>query len=77
MNLSKLRELIDSTIRNGECFDDVLAMLRDYKEKGVEQAEVLILLESMRVHADDEYEDEILEILDIVTGCCQSRYRIW
>jgi hypothetical protein len=46
------------------------------KAQGVQQADVKHALDSLRTNAERE-EDRILEILDLVSGFCAPRLRIW
>lgn len=77
MTLSGLRSEIDSAISRDESLESISTILKSYKEEGADQSAVKDLLESMRIDADEEYEDRLLEILDIVTGFCDSRYTVW
>jgi hypothetical protein len=52
--------------------------LRAMKAQGVQQSEVKHALESLRATGERESEeDRILEILDLVSGFCAPRLRIW
>ncbi len=77
MTLSDLQWAISSAISSDESLESISMMLRSYKDKGIDKLEVIALLESMRVDADEKYEDRILEILDIVTGFCDPKYIVW
>jgi hypothetical protein len=75
--LSDLQSSIDSAISRNENLESISTILKSYKEKGIDQSAVIELLESMRIGADEEYEDRLLEILDVVSGFCDSKYTVW
>ena len=77
MILSDLQSSIDSAISRNESLENISTILKGYKIKGVDQSAVIELLESMRIDSDEEYEDRLLEILDIVSGFCDSKYTVW
>lgn len=52
--------------------------LRTLKSKGITQEEVLLFLNTCSNNTDQEaMQDHISELLDLVEGYCQARYRIW
>jgi len=75
--ISDLQLKIDTAIKKNKNLETISTILKNYKQKGVEQSKVKDLLESMRVNSSEKYEDKILEILDIVSGFCDSKYRVW
>ena len=77
MSLSDLRTAIEAAISRDESLESISSILKRYKEKGIDQPSAIDLLESMRTDADEKDEDRILEILDIVTGFCGSKYTVW
>ena len=77
MSLSDLRTAIEAAISRDESLESISSILKRYKEKGIDQPSVIDLLESMRTDADEKDEDRVLEILDIVTGFCGSKYTVW
>jgi len=74
---SDLQKSIDEAISKNESLENISMILKGYKEKEVDKSTVVHLLESMRTDADEEYEDRLLEILDIVTGHCNPKYTVW
>lgn len=61
--------------------DEISNILKIAKANGVSQASVRDFLYELRQKAieaaDEVREDRILEVLDIVEGFCNVRYRIW
>lgn len=77
MITSDLKSTIDSAINRNESLLNISVILKKYKEKGVTQSEAIEMLELMRIDTDENYEDRLLEILDIVTGFCDPKYTVW
>jgi hypothetical protein len=75
---SELERDLESAILTGRPLEEVVAMLRQYKAKGVTQDEVYSWLEALREKASDEVtEDRILEVADFVAGFCSPHMKIW
>jgi len=51
--------------------------LHDFKEGGGEQAEAYSTLEKLRSELGPEQEDLLLEVMDVVSGFCNAKDRIW
>ena len=52
--------------------------LRTLKSKRIAQKEVRLFLNTYSNNTDQEtVQDHISELLDLVEGYCQARYRIW
>jgi hypothetical protein len=59
-------------------WEDVHSILSDFKSLGGTQAEALEVLEQLRSESrDEETEDCILEMMDIASGWCAPRFRVW
>lgn len=75
---AELERELESTIRSSRPLEEVVALMRRYREQGVGQDEVYSFLESLRERAADEAtEDRILEVADFVAGFCSPHMRIW
>lgn len=74
----QLRHDLESAIHTGLPLEQVVAMLREYKARGVSRDEVYSFLQSLRETAsDDATEDRILEVADFVAGFCSPHMKIW
>jgi hypothetical protein len=72
--LEGLREAICSQVP----FAQLVATLREYRDRGVTRDEAYAALESLRESAPDEAtEDGILELMDIVSGWCSRASDVW
>jgi hypothetical protein len=77
MNAERRRKL-ESAIKSDVPLDAIVALLRQYKEQGVSQAEVYSFLESLhQATADNEADDRLLEVADFVAGFCAPHMRVW
>ncbi len=57
---------------------EVSNFLKGLKANGTSQNEVMDFLKGLRTNKIAEDKDErILEILDVVSGWCNERYRVW
>lgn len=71
---SELRRLV----RPQPSLEDVFASLSDFEKLGGTQAEALEVLEELRAESRDEAEEDcILEMMDIASGWCAARLRVW
>jgi hypothetical protein len=71
------REL-EAAVDSGMPLDEVVALLRQYKERGITRDQVYGVLESLRASAPDEAtDDRIREVSDFVAGFCSPHMRIW
>jgi hypothetical protein len=58
--------------------EDIVALLRGYKARGVTRDEVYSFLEALHSTATDEAtDDRILEVADFVAGFCSPHTRVW
>jgi hypothetical protein len=74
----ELQQELEAAIRSDKPLEEIVAMLRSYKAKGVSQGEVYSLLEDMRdAVADETLQDRILEVADFVAGFCSPHMKIW
>ncbi len=71
------REL-EEAILSARPLEEIVLMLRQYKEAGVTQEEAYSFLESLREETSDEaMVDRILEVADFVAGFCSPHMAIW
>lgn len=58
--------------------DEISALLKIIKAHGIEKEKIREYLSELRASCvDEDYEDRILEALDIVEGFCNPRYQVW
>ena len=72
----ELEKQIHSALRYDDSLETFLEILLVFKRGGGGQEEALVTLENMREFYQ-EFEDQILEIMDFVTGFCRPEFRIW
>ena len=77
MTRSDIQSSINKAIADDESLEFISTMLKDYKENGIDQTSVVEVIEEMRSGVTEEYEDRLLEILDIATGHCSIKYIVW
>jgi len=68
---------IESALARDASIDEVVGILRAYRSRGMLAKAAAEALEDMRSNAAPHVEDQILEILDIVTGFCRPELRVW
>jgi hypothetical protein len=75
----KSAKIIDNIIREKGPLQNVTAAFLQLKDIGISQTDVIDYLESYRRNEpiSEETDDWILEILDIATGFCNQKYRVW
>jgi hypothetical protein len=77
MNAKRQREL-HTAIADAMPLDQIVGLLRRYKDQGITQAEVYAFLEELhRVAPDEETDDRILEVADFVAGFCAPHMKVW
>ena len=77
MNAERKKEL-ESVIKFDTPLDEIVALLRRYRDQGVTQAEVYSFLEALhQTSTDDETDDRVLEVADFVAGSCAPHMRVW
>lgn len=70
----KLNELLERRVP----LEDVTNILKQFKNQNVKQDDILTYLKSQRkVAASEEIDDWVLEIMDIVVGFCNEKYKVW
>ena len=73
-----LSEELESAITSGHSLGQIDSLLRDLRDAGVSRHEAREALETLRARALDEAtEDRILEVMDIVSGFCNSEISVW
>jgi hypothetical protein len=76
-----LRERFERAVRDaldtGTSLDGLTEVVRDFQSRGLSQAEATDSLGGLRASLAEGDEDRILELLDVVTGWCSPRMRIW
>jgi hypothetical protein len=55
----------------------LLAILRQHKDAGLQQADAYKLLDELRADRPEDEDDLILELLDVVVGFCSPHMRLW
>jgi len=74
----ELQRRLETAIFSNTPLEEVVSLLRTYKDRGVSQDEVYAFLESLRGRAPDEAaDDRVLEVADFVAGFCSSHMKIW
>jgi hypothetical protein len=77
MNTERRQEL-QAAITSAMPLDEVVALLRRYREQGVSQGEVYSFLETLHLAAtDEETDDRIVEVADFVAGFCAPHMKVW
>jgi hypothetical protein len=77
MNAERQHELADA-ISSDMPLEEIVALLRRYKEQSITQDEVYSFLEAFRKTALDEViDDRILEVADFVAGFCAPHMKVW
>jgi len=77
MNAEQRREL-EAAVKSGKSLEEIVALLRRYKEQGVSQRDVYAFLEAWHHAApDDATDDRILEVADFVAGFCSAHMKVW
>jgi hypothetical protein len=75
---AEMRQELEAAINTDKPLDEIVALLRRYKEQGVTQGQVYSFLESLHRAAPDEAtDDRILEVADFVAGFCASHMKVW
>ena len=62
---------------NAASIEEMVVILRKYRDQGTTAKQATEPLEAMRAGADEETEDRLLEILDVVSGFCRTELRVW
>lgn len=80
MTDTELQEILKEKIEQGDCFNKQLQnILLEYKISGGQQETAQKLIEQIAVDFsnDETLLDRAYDILDIVTGWCDSEMRVW
>ena len=80
MTDNELQEILKEKIEQGDCYNkQVQGILYDYKISGGQQETAIKLIEQLAVDfsSDQDLQDNVYDILDIVTGWCNSEMRVW
>jgi hypothetical protein len=78
--IDELTEAVRNGLSAGVALGELIAILREYKERGLSQAEAQQALEALRASVapvDENAEDRVLEMLDFVVGWCLPTARVW
>jgi hypothetical protein len=77
MNVERRREL-ESAIKAQRSLEEIVGLLRRYRDEGTSQAEVYAFLDELhRGATDDAVDDRVLEVADFVAGFCAPHLKIW
>lgn len=73
-----MKQELETAIKSDLPLEQVVALLRKYKELGISQQEIYSLLEAWHNSAPDEAtDDRILEVADFVAGFCAPHMQVW
>jgi hypothetical protein len=76
MNTAFMNAISEALLREAS-MDELIGILREYRDKGLSAQAALEVLQSLRARADESTEDRVLEIMDIVAGFCAPHVRVW
>jgi hypothetical protein len=69
---------LEKALKSDRSLEEIVGLLRRYKDQGAAQEDVYAFLESLHVTATDQStDDRILEAADFVAGFCAPHMRIW
>jgi hypothetical protein len=73
-----LREMLEQEIANGGQFGSLHDILRSFAIQGGTRAQAQRTLNDMRGEGRPESADDLLlELLDVASGFCQPKWRLW
>lgn len=75
--MSDLKTDTLAALQGGASADELVALLRRYRDLGLSQDEAKTTLEAMRADLSETDEDPVLDMLDVVTGYCRPGLRVW
>ena len=75
--MAEFTAAIRDALSSSASFDAIVAILRLHRDKGLTKGDAYRALEALRGTVDVETEDRLLEVLDVVSGYCQLKYRVW
>ena len=77
--MKRERELeLEAAITSNLPLEDIVSLLRRYKDEGITQQDVYMFLEKLHQGAPTEVvDDRILEIADFAAGFCAPHMQIW
>lgn len=74
----RLSSLLDMKVSGGASFVELHEILRAFAHGGGTKDEAELIISEMRKHDRPQREDDVLlDLLDVVTGFCQPKWRIW
>jgi hypothetical protein len=74
---AELQRELETAIRTLS-LDEIVALLRRHKQRGVTRDETYAFLTALRDSASDEaFQDRIVEVADFVAGFCSPHMKIW
>ena len=75
---AEARQELEAAIRSDKPLNEIVALLRRYKQQGISQGEVYSFLEALHKAAPDEAtDDRVLEVADFVAGFCAPHMKVW
>jgi hypothetical protein len=75
---AELQIELEAAILSDMSLEEIVALLRQFKDKGVSRGEMCATLEALREKAPNEaIEDRILEVADFAAGFCSPHMRVW
>lgn len=64
-------------VKKQASLEEIVGILRDWRDRGLTSEIASKSLELIRNEADEEFEDRVLEIMDVVSGFCRPELRVW
>jgi hypothetical protein len=64
-------------LARGASFDDLVALLIESRDAGLDQQAAYDAITTLRSTTDEALDDRVLELLDLVSGWCRPSARIW
>ncbi len=74
---SDLDEQLSSLLRKGADIQSIRELLVRYRDRGFGAQAVYNYLASLRHDAPEEFEDRVLDAMDIACGYCSPGCRVW
>lgn len=66
-----------AAVSRGAPLSEVVGILREQKDLGVTRDVAYRSIEALLDQVDSKTSDALLEVMDVISGFCQVRYRVW
>lgn len=73
----RFKNAVGPALARGAPLSELIDIVHVHKARGLTQDVAYDALQELRTTADMSSEDRILELMDVISGFCQPRYRIW